>query len=129
MLIHTIDDSVVRGIEYHEADSITPKIGMLLKNVGGKLVTASGTDKPTYLCLCESETSLTAGDMIPVHRLDSAFVLEDDTNLNLSEVATGTKLTIAEDGTHLAIATGGSMELVYKEAKPEGGYIARVRIS
>ncbi|MBQ8005343.1 MAG: hypothetical protein IJ303_03420 [Clostridia bacterium] len=129
MLIHTIDDAAVRGIEYHEAAAITPKIGMLLKNVNGKLTTASGTDKPTYLCLCEREVSLSAGEVIPVHRLDSAFVLEDETELDLSEIPTGSKLTIGEDGTHLAIATGGAIELVYKEEKPQGGYIARIRIS
>lgn len=129
MLIHTIDDAACRGIEYHSASAFIPKIGMLLKIEGGLLVPAAGTDKPSYICLCDRESSITEGDEIPVHRLDGAFILEDHNGGDFSEIKVGTKLNIADDSIHLSTAAGGCAEVISISEPLEGGYIIRVRIS
>ena len=127
--IHSIDDSLTRGIEYMPASAIVPKAGLPLYMDGGVLAVASGTTKPTHLCLCERETALEEGEIIPVMRIDGAIVFETSNSASLEGVHLGDKVTLAADGTQVTATTeGGIAEIVYKEGDAAGSTV-RVRFA
>lgn len=111
--IHTTDDNRVPGIEYLPAGAITPKVGMLLTQSGGNLALCSGTTVPTYVSMCEREAACTAGDIIPVLRIQKDMIFEGDGSVSLSALKSGDKVTIGTDGLTLtATTTGGVAEIV-----------------
>ena len=127
--IHTIDNSLSRGIEYMPASAITPKVGLPLYMNAGVLAVANGTTKPTHICLCERGAALTAGDIIPVLRVDGAIVFETTNSASLASVKLGAKVTISADGTQVTATTeGGVAEIIYKEGDTAGSTV-RVRFS
>lgn len=127
--IHSVDNSLSRGIEYMPASAIVPKAGMPLYMNAGVLTVAGGTNKPTYICLCERDTALAAGDMIPVLRVDGAIVFETTNSASLASVKLGAKVTLSADGTQVTATTeNGIAEIIYKEGDAAGSTV-RVRFS
>lgn len=120
-LRHQTDDGHVPGIEYMPAGAITPKVGMTLKVTSGNLAIATAKDLPTYISMVDKTAALTAGDIIPVVRVDSDAIYEVATPSTFSQ-AVGVKAQLGSDGMTLANSTGGAAEIVYTDAE-----ITRVR--
>lgn len=74
--IHSIDDNRISGIEYLPCGAITPKVGMALVQTSGNLALATGTNAPTYISMCEKDSPCTAGDIIPVIRVNKDMIFE-----------------------------------------------------
>lgn len=126
-MIHKTDDNRVPGIEYLPCSAITPKIGMLLKQTSGNLAIASGTDVPTYISMCDKDSACTAGDIIPVIRVNKDMVLETVCSAAFTSIKLGSKVTIASDGLRVtATTTDGVAEVVYIDGT-ESGSMVRVR--
>lgn len=100
--------------EYLPAGAITPKVGMALIQTGGNLAIATGANSPTYLSMQESEAALTAGDIIPVIRVDANTIYETTNSASFSSVKRGDKVTLhASDGLQVtATKTSGVAEVV-----------------
>lgn len=119
--IHMTDDNRVPGIEYLPAAAITPKIGMALIQSDGNLTTASGTTAPTYISMCEKESACTAGDIIPVIRVNKDMMFETAFSVAATALKLGDKVTINTDGlTVTATKTNGVAEIVYMEGMTAG---------
>lgn len=113
--------------EHLPAGAITPKIGLALVQSSGKLAVASGTTKPTYICMCEKSAAVTAGTIIPVIRVEPDMVFETVSSAAMSSINLGDKVTIASDGLRVtATTTSGVAEVVAIEDTASGGKV-RVR--
>ena len=111
--IHSTDDGRTPAIEYLPVSAITPKVGMALAMSGGKLAIAAGTTKPTYISAVEKETACTAGDLIPVIRVQPDMVLGTTASAAMTSVSLGSKVTIATGGLQVtATTTDGICEVV-----------------
>lgn len=113
------------------AGAITPKVGMALVQTGGNLAIANGTNIPTYISMTERETALTAGDLIPVIRVDSDTIYETTNSAAFTSIKRGDKVTLhASDGLQVtATTTGGVAEVVDFDdaAKAGAGGVVHVR--
>lgn len=125
--IHKIDDNRVCGIEYLPCAAITPKVGMALTQTGGNLTTATGTTVPTYISMCEKDSACTAGDIIPVIRVNKDMVFETTFSAAATSVKIGSKVTINTDGAQVTgTTTDGVAEVVYMDGTASGS-MCRVR--
>lgn len=125
--IHKIDDNRVCGIEYLPCAAITPKVGLALYQSGGNLTTATGTTAPTYISMCEKDSACTAGEIIPVIRVNKDMVFETTFSAAATSIKIGSKVTINTDGAQVtATTTDGVAEVVYMDGTASGS-MCRVR--
>lgn len=111
--LYTTDDGRVPGIEYLPCGAITPKIGMALKQTNGNLAMATAATAPTYISLCERETAVASGDLIPVMRVAPDMIFETEWSEDAAAVKLGDKVKItAGDGMSVTATTGGVAEVV-----------------
>lgn len=126
-LIHSTDDHRTPHAESKPCSAITPKVGMVMTMTGGKLVAATGTTKPTYLCITQRESACTAGEEIDVLRIQPDMVLETSFSAAATAVNIGDKVTVSTDGTQVtATTTNGTAEVVYMDGT-DAGSMCRVR--
>ncbi len=95
---HSNSDGRVQPWEYLPASAITPKIGLALVLSSGQLAVASGTTKPTYICMTEASAAVTAGTLIPVIKVEPDQVFECNNSASLADIKIGDKVTIHSDG-------------------------------
>lgn len=125
--IYSTDDNRVPGIEYLPASAITPKVGMALTQTTGQLALATGTTAPTYISMCEKDSECTAGDIIPVIRVDKDMILETTFAAAATSIKLGDKVTLHTDGLQVtATTTNGVAEVVYMDGTASGS-MCRVR--
>jgi uncharacterized protein YwbE len=119
--IHTTDAGNIPGIEYIPCGAIAPKVGQALYMDGGVLALATGTTKPTYVSMCERETACTAGDLIPVVRVNADMIFATTFSASASSVKPGMKVTIATTGDQVtATTTDGIAEVVSMDGNTAG---------
>lgn len=112
-LIHSTDDGHALPWEYLPCSAITPKVGMALTQSGGNLALASGTTAPTYISMTERETACTAGELIPVVRVQKDTVYETALAASGASLKVGDRVTLHTDGMQVtATTTGGVAEIV-----------------
>lgn len=118
----------VPDFEYLPCSAITPKIGMALTQTTGNLAIATGTTKPTYISMCEKSAACTAGDIIPVIRIQEDMVFETNFSASASSIKLGNKVTLhASDGMQVTATTSsGVAEVVYMDGTASGS-MCRVR--
>lgn len=125
--IYSTDDNRVPGIEYLPASAITPKVGMALTQTTGQLALATGTTAPTYISMCEKDSECTAGDIIPVIRVNKDMILETTFAAAATSIKLGDKVTLHTDGLQVtATTTNGVAEVVYMDGTASGS-MCRVR--
>lgn len=123
-LVHMADDGRTPAIEYQPAGAITPKVGMALAFSNGNLVAATGTTKPEYICMTEKAAALTAGELIPVIRVNGDMVFETENTAAFTSIKKGAKVTIATDGLGVtATTTDGVAEIVGMEGTAIGSCV------
>lgn len=105
--------------EYLGAAADTYQAGQMLTVTGGKLakLSAASTTTPPYLCM--ADVTATDGQIIPVTRVEGAFLYETTLSAVTAEAKPGAKVQVAEDG--LTVAQGaGNFELVDVEGTQKG---------
>lgn len=119
---HSTEDGRVAPWEYLPCSAITPKIGMALTQSSGNLAIATGTTKPTYISMVDKASACTAGDIIPVIKVQPDMVFECTNSASLSGVNLGDKVTLhASSGLQITATTSsGVARLLYKEANDVG---------
>lgn len=123
------DDGRVPAWEYLPASAITPKVGMALVQSNGQLAVAAGTAKPTYISMVEKENACTAGDIIPVIRVQPDMILETTWSDAATSVKQGSKVTLATDGLQVTATTeGGVAEIIDMDGTAIGDKV-RVRFA
>ena len=129
-MLYSTDDGRVPSLEYLPCSAITPKVGMALVQSSGNLAIATGTTKPTYISMVEKTAACTAGDIIPVFRIDPDMIFETTFSASASSVDLGDKVTLhASSGMQVtATESSGVAEVVYKDGSSSGD-MCRVRFS
>lgn len=123
-LIHSVDDNRVLGLEYLPCSAITPKVGMAMVQSSGNLALASGTTAPTYISMCERKEACTAGDLIPVVRVQKDIIFGVPAQAAMTSVKLGDKVTIHTDGLQVtATTTSGVAEVVGMEDTAAGSTV------
>lgn len=111
--------------EYFPCSAITPKIGMAMVLSSGKLAIATGTTKPTYICMAEYDAAVTAGTIVPVIRVQADEIFEVTNSASLSGVNVGQKVTLhASNGLQITgTTTSGVAEIVRKDGDASGSTV------
>ena len=119
------EDGRVPPWEYLPCGAITPKIGMALYQSSGNLAIATGTTKPTYISMVEKSAACSAGDLIPVIKVQPDQVFECTTSASLSGVPIGSKVTLhASNGCQVtATTTSGVAAIVAKDGDAAGSRV------
>jgi hypothetical protein len=127
-LLHSTDDGRVPSLEYLPAGAITPKVGLALTQSSGNLAIATGTTKPTYICMVDGNAALTAGTEIPVFRVDPDMIFETTFSASAADIKIGNKVTLhaSNGGQVTATTTSGVAEVVYMDGTASGS-MCRVR--
>ena len=126
-LIHSIDDGRNAPLEQLPAGAITPKVGLALTQTDGLLAVASGTTKPSYICMAQRAAAVASGTVIPVIRVGSDMIFETVFSASASSIKLGDKVTIAGDGLRVtATTTSGVAEVVGMDGSASGSTV-RVR--
>ena len=119
------EDGRVGPWEYLPCSAITPKIGMALVLSSGKLAIATGTTKPSYISMTEKSAAVSAGDIIPVIKVQPDQVFECTNSASLSGVNIGQKVTLhASNGLQVTgTTTSGVAEIVAKDGDGAGSRV------
>ena len=122
---HSNSDGRVQPWEYLPATGSTaPSIGLALVLSSGKLAKASGTTKPTYICMREEAAAVAAGTLIPVIKVEPDIVFECTNSASLSGVGIGAKVTLHTDGMQVTgTTTGGVATIVDKDGDAVGSRV------
>ena len=99
------DDGRELPFEYMPASAITPKYGMALYLTSGKLAVASVANRAEYMCCREGDAALTAGDIIPVVKIQEDQVWET-TSSDTPTVGVG--MDVASGGLTVATKNGST---------------------
>lgn len=120
---HKIDGSdLSMSPEYLPCSAIQPLVGLALTQSGGNLVICTGTNKPTYISLCEKPVACAAGDIIPVLRVSPDIVFQTEFSAAATSIKLGNKVTIDSYGQKVtATTTDGVAEVVAIEDAAVGG--------
>lgn len=121
-LLHSIDDGRIPSWEYLPCSAITPKVGMALTQSSGNLAIATGTTAPTYICMVEKSAAVSAGDIIPVIRVNKDMVFETSFSTSAADIEIGNKVTLhASSGMQVTATTAsGVAEVVAMDGTASG---------
>ena len=94
--------------------AITPKVGMALVLTGGQLAVASGTTKPTHICVEEHEAAVAAGTLIQVQQVEPDITFGVPLSVAGASLKVGQKVTIAADGLAVTATTENGVAQIEK---------------
>lgn len=119
--LHRKGSAATEAIEYIVAGaSITP--GIVLKFNSGKLVVASGTDKPEYVSLGSAKTD----EILPVKRIYEDEVYETVLQAAGTTLKLGNTVNIHTDGAQATATAGGSFEILEMDGTEVGSKVRGV---
>ncbi len=119
------EDGRVAPWEYLPCGAIAPKLGMALVFSSGNLAIATGTTKPTYISMVEKSAAVTAGEIIPVIRVQPDMVFETTNSASLSGAPIGSKVTLhASNGLQVTgTTTSGVASILAKDGDAAGSRV------
>ena len=126
--IHKAAEGAIPPFEYLPCSAITPKAGMALIQSSGKLAAATGTNKPTYISMVEKSAAVTAGELIPVIKVDPSIIFETTNSASLADVSVGAKVTLhASSGMQVTATTTSGVATIVEKLGDAVGSKVRVR--
>lgn len=120
---HKTDTGAVLPWEYMPAAAGTYQAGQLLNAKNGSLtpVSAASTTTPGYLCM--ANITVTAGQLVPVTRIQNTAIYETQLSAEAASAAEGTKLQVSAGGLQVDAAAAGSFEVAYIEDTAAGSMV------
>lgn len=120
---HKSDTGAVMPWEYMPAKAGTYVAGQLLDAVDGELVpiSAAKTTTPGYLCM--ANITVTAGQTIPVTRIQHTAIYETQLSDAAENAKEGSKLQVSAGGLQVDGAAAGSFEVTYIEDTAAGSMV------
>lgn len=120
---HKTDTGAVLPWEYMPAAAGTYQAGQLLNTVSGSLtpVSTASTTTPGYLCM--ANITVTAGQLVPVTRIQHTAIYESQLSAEAADAAEGTKLQVSAGGLQVDAAAAGSFEVTYIEDTAAGSVV------
>ena len=123
---HSTSGGELIPYEYMPCAAITPVVGMALYESSGNLTTASAANIATYVSMVTKTAAVTAGDLIPVVRIQKDQIWEAPL-AGESSLTVGATTDIASGGLTVA-ASGSSGSNVEVVAFPEGVKTAGAKV-
>lgn len=118
---HMNEDGRVPPWKYLPATGSTkPDIGLALVLTSGKLAKASGTTKPTYICMAEYPAAVAAGTLIPVIEVLPDMIFEVKNQASLNGVNVGQAVTIHSDGLQITATTSSGVATIVDKVAGTG---------
>lgn len=120
---HKTDTGAVPPWEYMPAAAGTYQAGQLLNAKNGSLtpVSAASPTTPGYLCM--ANITVTAGQLVPVTRIQHTAIYETQLSAEAADAAEGTKLQVSAGGLQVDAAAAGSFEVTYIEDTAAGSMV------
>jgi hypothetical protein len=120
---HKTDTGAVLPWEYMPAAAGTYQAGQLLNAKNGSLapVSAASPTTPGYLCM--ANITVTAGQLVPVTRIQHTAIYETQLSAEAADAAEGTKLQVSAGGLQVDAAAAGSFEVTYIEGTAAGSLV------
>lgn len=120
---HKTDTGAVHPWEYMPAAAGTYQAGQLLNAVAGSLtpISAASATTPGYLCM--ANIAVTAGQLVPVTRIQHTAIYETQLSAKAAAAAEGTKLQVSAGGLQVDAAAAGSFEVTYIEDTAAGSMV------
>lgn len=120
---HKTDTGAVLPWEYMPAAAGTYQAGQLLNAKNGSLtpVSAASPTTPGYLCM--ANITVTAGQLVPVTRIQHTAIYETQLSAEAADAAEGTKLQVSAGGLQADAAAAGSFEVTYIEDTAAGSMV------
>ena len=109
---NSVEDGHVPAFEYLPAGAITPKIGMALTQSSGLLAAATGTTKPRYICMCEKDSAVTSGDLLPVIRVTADITFRTTCSASFADRKIGDAVTLASNSLQVTATTSSGVATV-----------------
>lgn len=94
--------------------AITPKVGMAMVLTAGQLGIASGTTKPTHICVEEHEAAVAAGTLIHVQQVEPDITFGVPLSVAGTSLKVGQKVTITADGLAVTATTENGVAQIEK---------------
>jgi len=126
---YSTEDGRVQPWEYLPATGSTkPDIGLACVLSSGKLAKATGTTKPTHICMMEADAAVAAGTIIPCIKIEPDMVFEVTNSASLNGVNIGEAVTLNSNGLQVTATTAsGTATIVSKTAGTGTGNPTLVR--
>lgn len=102
------------------AASMATAIGEAMTVSGGKLVKATGTTAPEYICMTDNEKTA-AGDLVACQKVQPGVIYEAELSAANTSIAVGNKYTIGTDsGSITATTESGVAKVVAFDGTAKG---------
>lgn len=120
---HKTDNGAVLPWEYMPAAAGTYQAGQLLNAKSGNLtpVSAASNTTPGYLCM--ANITVTAGELVPVTRIQHTAIYETQLSAQAASAAIGTMLQVSAGGLQADAASAGTFEVTYIEGTAAGSMV------
>lgn len=113
-LIHSTGDHRVPVNKLLPCGAITPKVGMAMVLANGSLAIATGTTKPTHICVEEHQAAVAAGTLIHVHQVEPDITWGVPLTVAGTSLKQGQKVTISADGLGVTATTTDGVATIEK---------------
>lgn len=128
LIPHKYRDGQLDPWEAHPAAAgVNLKIGLAMKMSSGKLAMATAGDDIDYICMEQSESATTDGQMVHVIAADDDTIYETTLSEQVSGIAAGSTYNLDSTGMMLAVTTGGALKVVDFDGDQAGDAV-RVQI-
>lgn len=118
---YSTEDGRVQPWEYLPATGSTkPDIGLACTLSSGKLAKASGTTKPTYICMQEAPAAVAAGTLLACIKVQPDMIFEVKNQANISGVNIGQAVTIHSDGLQITATTSSGVATIVQKTPGTG---------
>lgn len=121
--VHKTDDGRVMPCEAMLAQGLTPKLGMALKLESGKLVTASGANRPEYISMAERKEPCGEGEAIPVLRAAADVIWETEAASAMTGKKIGDRADVSGDGMGVVPSADGPAVIVSLDGTAAGSRV------
>ena len=101
--LYSTDDGRQAPWEYLPCSAIQPKYGEAMYIASGKLALASGSNRAQYVCMRQEDAAVSAGDIIPVVKIQPDQVWE--TTAAASTYSVGLGYDVHTDGLSIKLAS------------------------
>lgn len=113
-LIHSTADHRVSVNNLLPCAGLIPKVGMAMVLSGGNLVAATGTTKPTHICMEEHDAAVNAGTLVHVIQADADITFAANLTVAGDALKVGDKVTISADGMGVTATTTSGVAQIEK---------------
>lgn len=121
--VHKTDTGAVPPWEYMPAAAGTYQAGQLLNAKDGALTPISAASPTTPAYLCMANITVTAGQVVPVTRIQHTAIYETQLSAAAENAAEGAKLQVSAGGLQADAAAAGSFEVTYIEDTAAGAMV------